>query len=349
MIAPAVLGNAMGCRVTRRARAANRRGLISTAVAVALATAVSMLVVAPAGATPQATRVPACGALHVVAHRGDRDRTENTLGAFRSAVHRGADAVETDLRTSSDGRLVLLHDRTLGRTTHERGRVRKLTGREIHAVRTNDGQHVPYVDMVLRFLHDRPRISGVIELKSMTRPSMVLLRHKMVRFHVMRQVTLSSKHPKYLKRAKRMMPHVRRDRLTWRPLRPKQAAHYLNGVIIPLWQLDNARVDRYQQAGLRVVAMASVKRRSRKRMAKIGLDAVSSNNIPGFVKFCRTPRPAPRRPHHARAGNHDRAGNDGDNRHASANTHEATDLPQEVTATLVRIWSALSGSDRVDT
>ncbi|HEX2213432.1 MAG TPA: glycerophosphodiester phosphodiesterase family protein, partial [Mycobacterium sp.] len=64
-----------------------------------------------------APRLPACGALYVVAHRGDRAYTENTVAAFRSAVRAGADAIETDVRTARDHRLVLMHDSTLGRTT----------------------------------------------------------------------------------------------------------------------------------------------------------------------------------------------------------------------------------------
>jgi glycerophosphoryl diester phosphodiesterase len=248
-------------------------------------------------------RLPACGALHVVAHRGDRAYTENTVAAFRSAIRAGADAIETDVRTARDDRLVLMHDRTLGRTTTERGRVHMLTGREIHAVRTEDGQRVPYVDAALRFLHNRPRITGVLELKTMTRKSMVRLRRKVVDFKVMSQVTLSSKRVQDLRRAKRIMPHVRRKRLTWQPVRPRFTARIAHGVIIPLHRLGEPRVKRYKRAGLTVTAMASTKRRSRREMAKIGVDALSSNNIPGYVKHCRTPlpEPKPKRPAHASA------------------------------------------------
>jgi glycerophosphoryl diester phosphodiesterase len=242
-----------------------------------------------------APRLPACGALHVVAHRGDRDYTENTVGAFRSAIRAGADAIETDVRTTRDQRLVLMHDSTLGRTTTERGRVHMLTGREIHAVRTEDGQRVPYVDAALRFLHNHKRITGVLELKTMTRKSMIRLRRKIIDFKVMDQVRISSKHVKDLRQAKRIMPHVRRKRLTWRPVRPRYTTRFAHGVIIPLERLDEPRVKRYKRAGLRVTAMASTKRRSRREMARIGVDALSSNNIPGYVKHCRTPLPEPKR------------------------------------------------------
>ncbi|MET7360843.1 glycerophosphodiester phosphodiesterase [Streptomyces sp. NPDC005562] len=51
-----------------------------------------------------------------VAHRGDPYRVrENTLPSLRSALDRGADAVEVDVRLTSDGVPVLLHDTTLER------------------------------------------------------------------------------------------------------------------------------------------------------------------------------------------------------------------------------------------
>lgn len=55
-------------------------------------------------------------ALTAVAHRGDPYRhRENTLDSLRSALERGADAVETDVRLTRDGVPVLLHDETLKR------------------------------------------------------------------------------------------------------------------------------------------------------------------------------------------------------------------------------------------
>ncbi|SMF82938.1 glycerophosphodiester phosphodiesterase [Streptomyces sp. Amel2xC10] len=51
-----------------------------------------------------------------VAHRGDPYRfRENTTDSLRSALDRGADAVEIDVRLTRDGVPVLLHDATLKR------------------------------------------------------------------------------------------------------------------------------------------------------------------------------------------------------------------------------------------
>ncbi|GAA2760807.1 hypothetical protein GCM10009872_61680 [Actinopolymorpha rutila] len=54
----------------------------------------------------------------VIAHRGaSGDAPENTLAAFSAALDQGADFIETDVRRTADGELVLFHDADLLRTT----------------------------------------------------------------------------------------------------------------------------------------------------------------------------------------------------------------------------------------
>ena len=58
----------------------------------------------------------------VIAHRGASGYApENTMAAFRKAVDMGVTEVETDVHLTKDGRLVLLHDHTLDRTTDGTG------------------------------------------------------------------------------------------------------------------------------------------------------------------------------------------------------------------------------------
>lgn len=58
----------------------------------------------------------------VVAHRGaSAYAPENTLPAFRLALEQAADACEFDVHVSADGVPVVIHDRTLDRTTDRTG------------------------------------------------------------------------------------------------------------------------------------------------------------------------------------------------------------------------------------
>jgi glycerophosphoryl diester phosphodiesterase len=58
------------------------------------------------------------------AHRGGAGLwPENTLEAFRGAIELGCTHVETDVRMTRDGEIVVFHDETLERTTNGSGRV----------------------------------------------------------------------------------------------------------------------------------------------------------------------------------------------------------------------------------
>lgn len=64
----------------------------------------------------------------VIAHRGGRGLwPENTLYAFKHAAALGVDVLEMDLRRTSDGEIVVLHDDTVDRTTDGQGPVDSYT------------------------------------------------------------------------------------------------------------------------------------------------------------------------------------------------------------------------------
>lgn len=82
---------------------------------------------------PRPGRAYLAGAPMLVAHRGgSRLAPENTLEAFRSAVDDwGADMLELDVRLSSDGVVMVVHDETVDRTTDGSGRVEALSADEL--------------------------------------------------------------------------------------------------------------------------------------------------------------------------------------------------------------------------
>lgn len=71
----------------------------------------------------------------VFAHRGGaRLAPENTMLAIDNGVRLGADGLEIDVQLSADGIPVVIHDRTLDRTTDRTGPVQALTAAELAAV-----------------------------------------------------------------------------------------------------------------------------------------------------------------------------------------------------------------------
>ena len=67
-----------------------------------------------------------------IAHRGHSiEFPENTLEAYRKAIELGVEMIECDVNITRDGRLVMIHDPTLDRTTNGNGRVSNATFDEI--------------------------------------------------------------------------------------------------------------------------------------------------------------------------------------------------------------------------
>lgn len=81
--------------------------------------------------------------IRIYAHRGDATRgaPQNGLDAFQDAVAAGCHGIETDLRHTADGRIVLFHDHAVrGRPVHE------MTLDDLRALA---GGHVPTLEDVM--------------------------------------------------------------------------------------------------------------------------------------------------------------------------------------------------------
>lgn len=60
----------------------------------------------------------------IYSHRGEsRYAPENTMSAFFLAYLLNSDGIECDIRKSKDGQLVIIHDKTINRTSNGKGRV----------------------------------------------------------------------------------------------------------------------------------------------------------------------------------------------------------------------------------
>ncbi|MBS1916897.1 MAG: glycerophosphodiester phosphodiesterase family protein [Bacteroidetes bacterium] len=68
----------------------------------------------------------------VCAHRGaHNDYPENSLASFKEAIALGIDIFEMDIRATKDDSLVIMHDKSVDRTTNGHGNVADLTFAEI--------------------------------------------------------------------------------------------------------------------------------------------------------------------------------------------------------------------------
>jgi len=115
----------------------------------------------------------------VAAHRGWRSKyPENTMEAFRAALDLGVDQIETDVRVTRDGKLVLIHDATVDRTTNGTGNVEDYTLEELQKLDAGNGTKIPTLIDLMELVKDYPTLTLDLELKEYPTEGRVELSHK---------------------------------------------------------------------------------------------------------------------------------------------------------------------------
>ena len=103
----------------------------------------------------------------VIAHRGGASEApENTLAAFRNALRAGADWSELDVGLSRDGRVMVIHDDTVDRTTDGHGRLEDLSFADLRRLDAGSGERLPTLEEALAI----PGARFVVEMKRSSRP-----------------------------------------------------------------------------------------------------------------------------------------------------------------------------------
>jgi glycerophosphoryl diester phosphodiesterase len=99
------------------------RGRVSLLLAFAGALSSPVLASAQLADNPWLERRP----LNIAHQGGEIEAPSDTLYAFKTARQKGADVLETDVHLTADGRVVVLHDETVDRTTNGSGSVEQMT------------------------------------------------------------------------------------------------------------------------------------------------------------------------------------------------------------------------------
>ncbi|MCX5203884.1 glycerophosphodiester phosphodiesterase [Streptomyces sp. NBC_00237] len=211
-----------------------------------------------------------------VGHRGDPYRfRENTLASIRSALDRGAGAVEVDVRLTRDGVPVLLHDEKLERLWgHDRwlvdltkAEVDDLTGHGVPTLREAIlavGPHRLMLD--LPGAHDevvRKVVGTVHEAGASER-------------------TYYCGGPSAMLRVRAADPHAE-TALTWTTVAPPRPE--LLAALTPRWLncrfgiVDRPLVDHFHRSGLLVSAWTPDTARSMHGLLVAGVDAITTNRL----------------------------------------------------------------------
>lgn len=146
----------------------------------------------------------------ICAHRGAHNEVpENSLASFRKAVELGLDIFELDIRATKDDSLVIMHDKTVDRTTDGHGAVADLTFAEIRQLHLKFGdkvteEKVPTLEEALNIA--RGKILVDLDIKVNKFPGILAV---VTRTHTFNTVFALLYHPVYGKMVKEKSPGFR--------------------------------------------------------------------------------------------------------------------------------------------
>lgn len=265
------------------------RTALSLATTVALVSTVSLASASPGGAGTGCVPVP-------VAHRGDSERRpENTLPAFRTALRAGVWRLETDVRFTADDVPVLMHDRTVGRTTDGQGEVSSLTFAQVRELdagswfsRRWTGVRVP----AMRELLDYGRTHGaylLLELKTRPTPQQMDNFLNEVRgLGMLDRVRVTSFDEQTILDVRAAQPGLRTaiiDNPRFRSAR--SVLRFGQTYIVHHYSVTQRRTARWKRAGIEVRPWTVDAWRTWRRMAWDGAGPVITNRPSTYLKWAR--------------------------------------------------------------
>lgn len=204
--------------------------------------------------------------MQLIGHRGARfEAPENTVPGFRYAIDLGLEAVELDIRMTSDGHLVVIHDATVDRTTDGSGEVASFTMAALQALDARsifpewpEPCVIPTFGQVLDVIETLPEL--LVEIKGDAPERLDRIVPATVAEIVHRdlgdRVTITSFDPYALGLAQREAPHIRRGYIgDWNEPRFLETATALGCAQIDARHAtaDRALVARARALGMRVV------------------------------------------------------------------------------------------------
>ncbi|MFA6450371.1 MAG: glycerophosphodiester phosphodiesterase family protein [bacterium] len=225
--------------------------------------------------------------IEVIAHRGaPREAPENTMASFKRAAAQGADWIEFDLRRTSDGRGVVIHDAKLNRTTDGKGRIRDYTEAQLREFDAGSwfspdfaGERVPLFDETLEWAKN----AGMplhVELKDRKLENFTI---DCLRNHdMLDRVVISSFNINSLWRVRRIEPHARLAPIIVAHPKIGFLSHELAPEFIQLWSfytLNRKVVERASGVNIGINAWLVDSFRLLVRAAKRGVSGVVTNEV----------------------------------------------------------------------
>ncbi len=241
---------------------------------------------------PAADAAGRCPGIAIAAHRGSHDRThtENTVRATRRAIALRADVLEGDMALTRDGVWVMMHDRTVDRTTNGRGVLRDKTLAQVRRLRTTDGVYggVPTVEAQLSVLDSRPSMGVQLEIKPSVVGTAALDRlFRTFTAHGLRQrLTVTSFHAKVVSAVRQRFPGWRTALVTNRRVSPSTAKNHGATLVVNQNALTSAYASSIRSAGLAISVFRTNTTSQVSRARSLRVSSIITDYVGMARKYC---------------------------------------------------------------
>ncbi|HET6626757.1 MAG TPA: glycerophosphodiester phosphodiesterase family protein [Nocardioidaceae bacterium] len=222
-----------------------------------------------------------------VAHRGGSVGVpESTMPAYRSALRVGVRVLEADVRMTADGVLVIMHDRTVDRTTDGTGAVRAMTYRQVRQLDAGHGAKVPRLAALLRLAKRRnARLILEVKIPHTTRAEVRRFVRTVRKAGMVRRTTADSFAAERLALVRATAPAMDRGLVTTRPRRSRTLLRLGSAVIVRSDVTSGRRVRAWQHAGLYVAAWTANDRGTWRALNRRGVDAVITDRPGAYQRW----------------------------------------------------------------
>ena len=204
---------------------------------------------------------------------------ENTLAGVRKALGFGVDAIEIDVQSSADGVPVLMHDRTVDRTTNGSGEVAALSLDELQALDAG-GEPVPTLAEVLALTTGTAVLVIEVKQPGIEERIAAVVREK----KALTEVMVWSFFPEALEGMRRAEPRIPAGLLVaaeslprWPRMRELAVRTGLQAVSVFFPGINEEIARDCQRSGLALYAWTVDSKREMSRLIELGIDGICTN------------------------------------------------------------------------
>ena len=223
-------------------------------------------------------------------HRGDTSIfLENTIEAFQSAVSLGYQYLETDLRETSDGKIITFHDPNLKRITGANITISETKFSDIRMRRLPSRETIPTID---ELLEEFPDSFFNMDLKVNQIEEKVL--KKINSHNALERVCLGSFNSRTIKKINSLEPKILTSMGISQVIMYKffQKKNLSKLIQIPThWKgikvITKKFIDRLHNDGLKVHVWTINKEKEMQSLIDLGVDGIMTDNASGLIKVMK--------------------------------------------------------------